>query len=102
MKKDEIVCLECGKGFKSLKRHLRTHHGIEPADYRAKWGLDSSYPWWRPPMRNSARHSPARWASARIRGRARAAGRTAAGGPPSNDGGTGGNADILSVCRSIP
>lgn len=44
VKKDEVVCLECGRGFKSLKRHLRTHHGIEPTDYRAKWGLDSSYP----------------------------------------------------------
>ena len=44
VKKDEIICLECGKGFKSLKRHLRTHHGIESSDYRAKWGLDASYP----------------------------------------------------------
>lgn len=44
VKKDEVICLECGRGFKSLKRHLRTHHGIDPADYRAKWGLDASYP----------------------------------------------------------
>lgn len=41
---DYIVCLEDGKKFKSLKRHLTTHYGLTPADYRAKWGLPADYP----------------------------------------------------------
>jgi predicted transcriptional regulator len=39
-----IVCLEDGKKFKSLKRHLRTHYNLSPEDYREKWGLPSDYP----------------------------------------------------------
>jgi predicted transcriptional regulator len=39
-----IVCLEDGKHFKSLKRHLMTHYGLTPDEYREKWGLDASYP----------------------------------------------------------
>jgi predicted transcriptional regulator len=39
-----IVCLEDGKRFKSLKRHLRTAHGLSPEEYRAKWGLEERYP----------------------------------------------------------
>lgn len=41
---DYIVCLEDGRKLKMLKRHLRTAYGMTPEDYRAKWGLDSSYP----------------------------------------------------------
>lgn len=41
---DYIVCLEDGKKFKSLKRHLMTHYGLTPEQYREKWGLDPSYP----------------------------------------------------------
>jgi predicted transcriptional regulator len=41
---DYIVCLEDGKRFKSLKRHLRTHYGLSPEEYREKWGLPSDYP----------------------------------------------------------
>ncbi|MER2534986.1 MAG: MucR family transcriptional regulator [Rhizobiaceae bacterium] len=41
---DYIVCLEDGKKFKSLKRHLMTHYNMTPDQYREKWGLDSSYP----------------------------------------------------------
>ncbi len=41
---DYIVCLEDGKQFKSLKRHLSTHHGLSPDEYRAKWGLPADYP----------------------------------------------------------
>src|SRR4029450_5613517 len=39
-----IVCLEDGKKFKSLKRHLRTHYDLSPEDYREKWGLPHDYP----------------------------------------------------------
>ncbi|WP_406854665.1 MucR family transcriptional regulator [Alsobacter sp. KACC 23698] len=41
---DAIICLEDGKSFKSLKRHLMTKYGMTPAEYRAKWGLPSDYP----------------------------------------------------------
>jgi predicted transcriptional regulator len=41
---DYIVCLEDGKKFKSLKRHLRTHYDLSPEDYREKWGLAADYP----------------------------------------------------------
>ena len=41
---DAIVCLEDGKKFKSLKRHLRTDHNLSPEEYRAKWGLPRDYP----------------------------------------------------------
>ena len=39
-----IVCLEDGRRFKSLKRHLRTHFDLTPEQYREKWGLDPDYP----------------------------------------------------------
>lgn len=39
-----IICLEDGKKFKSLKRHLRTRYHMTPEDYRAKWGLPHDYP----------------------------------------------------------
>lgn len=41
---DYIICLEDGKRFKSLKRHLRTSYNLTPEEYREKWGLDPSYP----------------------------------------------------------
>ncbi len=41
---DYIVCLEDGKHFKSLKRHLHSEHGLSPQDYRSKWGLAKDYP----------------------------------------------------------
>src|SRR5205085_6979390 len=41
---DHIICLEDGKKFKSLKRHLRTHYNLSPEQYREKWGLASDYP----------------------------------------------------------
>lgn len=39
-----IICLEDGKKFKSLKRHLRTHYNMSPEEYREKWGLEPNYP----------------------------------------------------------
>jgi predicted transcriptional regulator len=41
---DYIICLEDGKKFKSLKRHLRTHYNLTPEEYREKWGLPHDYP----------------------------------------------------------
>jgi len=41
---DYIVCLEDGKKFKSLKRHLMTHYELTPEQYREKWDLDPNYP----------------------------------------------------------
>jgi predicted transcriptional regulator len=41
---DFIVCLEDGKKFKSLKRHLRTQYNMSPEEYREKWGLPADYP----------------------------------------------------------
>ena len=39
-----LVCLEDGRKFKSLKRHLRTKYNMSPEDYRAKWSLPKDYP----------------------------------------------------------
>ncbi|MBZ9772328.1 MucR family transcriptional regulator [Mesorhizobium sp. CO1-1-8] len=41
---DYIVSLEDGRQFKSLKRHLATHYGMTPAEYRTKWSLPADYP----------------------------------------------------------
>ncbi len=41
---DYLVCLEDGKRFKSLKRHLRSKYNLSPEEYREKWGLPSDYP----------------------------------------------------------
>jgi predicted transcriptional regulator len=41
---DYIICLEDGKKFKSLKRHLMTHYELTPEQYREKWNLDPNYP----------------------------------------------------------
>lgn len=41
---DYLICLEDGKKFKSLKRHLRTHYNLGPDEYREKWNLPKDYP----------------------------------------------------------
>lgn len=41
---DYIICLEDGKQFKSLKRHLRRQYDMTPEEYREKWGLPADYP----------------------------------------------------------
>ena len=41
---DYLICLEDGKQFKSLKRHLKTEYDMSPDEYRAKWGLPADYP----------------------------------------------------------
>ena len=44
MTSDYLVCLEDGKKFKSLKRHLRSKYNMTPEQYRDKWGLPADYP----------------------------------------------------------
>ncbi len=44
IKKDHIVCLDCGKRMKMLKRHLSTEHNMTPEEYRARWDLAPDYP----------------------------------------------------------
>ena len=44
LKPGHIVCLEDGKKFKTLKRHLKSEHGFTPDEYRARWGLAADYP----------------------------------------------------------
>jgi len=44
IKPDYVVCLEDGKKLKMLKRHLMTHYGMTPDQYRTKWGLPADYP----------------------------------------------------------
>ena len=41
---DYIICLEDGKRFKSLRRHLSSDFGMTPDEYRSKWGLPADYP----------------------------------------------------------
>lgn len=41
---DHLICLEDGKKFKSLKRHLRSKYDMTPEEYREKWGLPYDYP----------------------------------------------------------
>lgn len=41
---DHISCLECGKEFSMLKRHIFNDHGLTPEQYRGKWGLPYDYP----------------------------------------------------------
>src|SRR5918998_5511069 len=78
---DAIICLEDGKPFKSLKRHLRTTYGMTPEQYRAKWGLPQDYPMVAP---NYAR---ARSNLAKSMGLGRKAGAgTAAGGQTASAG----------------
>lgn len=44
MTSEYLVCLEDGKRFKSLKRHLRAQYNMSPEQYREKWGLPADYP----------------------------------------------------------
>lgn len=44
MTRNAIICLEDGQGFKSLKRHLNSKHGMTPEQYRTKWNLPADYP----------------------------------------------------------
>jgi predicted transcriptional regulator len=59
---DYIVCLDDGKRFKSLKRHLRTVYNLTPDQYRAKWGLAHDYPMVAPNYAAARSGLPSRWA----------------------------------------
>lgn len=41
---DTMLCIDCGQPFKSLKRHIRTTHGLTPEEYRERWKLPVDYP----------------------------------------------------------
>jgi predicted transcriptional regulator len=41
---NHLLCLECGRSLRSMKRHLQASHGLTPDEYRDKWGLASDYP----------------------------------------------------------
>ena len=56
VKKDAIVCLDCGKKMKMLRRHLSTEHGMTPEDYRARWKLPEDYPMVAPDYAETRRH----------------------------------------------
>jgi len=51
-----LVCLEDGQKFKSLKRHLQSHHDMSPEEYREKWGLPSDYPMVAPAFASCQEH----------------------------------------------
>ena len=42
VRKNDVVCLECGKTYKTLRRHIRTEHGMEEGEYKARWDLPAS------------------------------------------------------------
>ena len=44
VQRDRVICLECGKGLKTLKRHLSAHHNLSPEAYRGRWGLSPAHP----------------------------------------------------------
>lgn len=44
VKPDHVTCMECGFKGKMLKRHLKTHHGLTPEEYRARWNLAADHP----------------------------------------------------------
>ncbi len=44
VKPSHVVCLDCGIELQMLKRHLMTHHGLSPDDYRARWNLNADHP----------------------------------------------------------
>ena len=50
---DFLICLEDGRKFKSLKRHLRAKYNLSPEEYRAKWNLPKDYPMVAPAYANA-------------------------------------------------
>ena len=75
IRQDRIICLEDGKSFSMLKRHLMTDHKLTPQQYREKWGLPRDYPMVAPA------YAQTRSALAKKIGLGRKAGRPAKRGP---------------------
>jgi MucR family transcriptional regulator, transcriptional regulator of exopolysaccharide biosynthesis len=66
---DYLICLENGKKFKSLKRHLRTHYDLSPEQYREKWNLPADYPMVAPNYANARSSLAKRMGLGQRRGR---------------------------------
>ncbi|QFI70882.1 transcriptional regulator (plasmid) [Sinorhizobium alkalisoli] len=59
---DFIICLEDGKKFKLLRRHLMAKYGLTPEQYRRKWGLPADYPMIAPSYaRQRSKLAASRW-----------------------------------------
>ena len=56
VQEDKIVCLEDGKSFKMLKRHLASNYNMTPEQYRSKWNLPTDYPMVAPSYSKKRRH----------------------------------------------
>ena len=78
---DYIVCLEDGKKTRTLKRHLRSAHGLTPDEYRAKWGLAKDYPMVAPAYAEVRRALAVNIGLGKKRGPRSAARKTSAGRP---------------------
>jgi predicted transcriptional regulator len=78
---DYIVCLEDGKKFKSLKRHLRTQYGMTPEQYREKWGLPADYPMVAPNYAKARSELAKEMGLGQQRRKGKAAGEGSAAGP---------------------
>ncbi len=74
---DYIICLDDGKKFKMLKRHLRTVYNMSPEEYRAKWNLPSDYPMVAPKYAEQRSELAKKLGLGRKRGRKARARRTA-------------------------
>ncbi len=44
VKPDHLVCMDCGKKFKTIKRHIKASHGLTVDEYKRRYGLPSDYP----------------------------------------------------------
>ena len=74
VKPDYLVCLECGRKQKSMKRHLQTAHDMTPAQYRAEFGLSHDYPMVAPNYSETRRAMAKRIGLGRKKGATKAAG----------------------------
>ncbi|HEV2748739.1 MAG TPA: MucR family transcriptional regulator [Allosphingosinicella sp.] len=89
IKPDYLVCMECGRRQKTLKRHLQTAHGMTPAQYRADYGLPSSYPMVAPEYSKRRSEMANAIGLGRKRGKSRAAPKAAAARGGNNGNGNG-------------
>ena len=58
---EKIICLEDGKSFKMLKRHLASNYNMTPEQYRKKWNLPIDYQWWRQLIQSSDNNYQRLW-----------------------------------------